>query len=52
LFNLPLGCLFLKRALSENYIEFKIFAWSGLAVALTVAASIPLLFAVGRKVRS
>ena len=52
LFNLPLGCLFLKRALSENYIEFKVFAWSGPAIALTVAASIPLLFAVGRKVRS
>jgi hypothetical protein len=52
LFNLPLGCLFLKRALSENYIEFKVFVWAGPAVALAIVASIPLLFAVGRKVRS
>jgi hypothetical protein len=49
LLNLPLGCLFLKRALSENYIELKVFAWSGPTVALTIAASIPLLLAVGRK---
>jgi len=51
LFNLPLGCLFLKRALSGHYIELKVFAWSGPAVALTIAASIPLLLAIGRKVR-
>ncbi len=52
LFNLPLGCVFLKRALSEGYIQFNVFAWSGPAVALTIVASIPLLFAIGRKVRS
>lgn len=52
LFNLPLGCLFLKRALSANYIEFRTFAWSGPAVVLAIVASIPLLFAVGRKVGS
>ncbi len=52
LFNFPLGCLFLKRALSENFIEFKVFAWSGPAVSLAIVASIPLLFAIGRKVRS
>jgi hypothetical protein len=52
LFNLPLGCLFLKRALSESYIEFKPFIWSGPAVAFAIAASIPILFAVGRRVRS
>ena len=51
LFNLPLGCLFLRRALSEDYVEFRFFAWSGPAVALAIAASIPLLFAIGRKIR-
>jgi hypothetical protein len=51
IFNLPLGCLFLKRALAENFIEFKVLAWAGPVVALAIAASIPLLFAMGRKIR-
>jgi hypothetical protein len=52
LFNLPLGCLLLKRALSENYIELKAFAWAGPVVTLAMVACIPLLFAAGRKVGS
>ena len=51
-FNLPLGSLLLKRALAENYIEFNVFAWAGPAVALAILASIPLLFALGRRVWS
>jgi hypothetical protein len=50
-FNLPLGCLFLKRALAENFIELKVFAWAGPVIAFAIAASIPLLFALGRKIR-
>jgi hypothetical protein len=49
LLNLPLGCLFLGRALSENSIELKVFAWSAPLTALVIAASIPVLFAVGRR---
>jgi hypothetical protein len=52
LFNLPLGGLFLQRALAEGYIEPGVFVWSGPAVALAIAASIPPLFAIGRKLRS
>lgn len=52
LFNLPLGCLFLGRALSENYIQLKILAWSSPLVALTILASIPILFAIGRRTSS
>lgn len=50
-FNLPLGSLFLSRALSEDYIQLKVFAWSGPVVVLAIAASIPLLFAIGRNIR-
>jgi hypothetical protein len=49
-FNLPLGSLLLKRALAEHYIEATVFVWAGPAVALAIAASIPLLFAIGRRV--
>ena len=48
LFNFPLGCFFLERALKENFIEVTVFAWSGPAIALTILASIPLLFVIGR----
>ncbi len=51
-FNLPLGCLFLSRALSENYIEFGVFAWSGPLTALLILASLPILFAAGKRIRS
>ena len=49
LLNLPLGCLFLIRALSENYIQLRLFAWSGPLVALSMLASLPILFAVGKR---
>ena len=50
-FNLPLGCLFLARALSEDFIELEVFVWSAPLVALAIVASIPVLFAVGRKIQ-
>lgn len=48
LFNLPLGGLFLYRALSEGYVQPSAFAWVGPLTALAIAASIPVLFALGR----
>jgi len=50
LLNLPLGCLFLGRALSENYIQLDTFAWSAPLVVLSIVASIPILFRVGRRI--
>ena len=49
LFNFPLGCLFLARALSEDFIQLKVLVWSAPLVALGIVASIPILFAVGRR---
>jgi len=50
LLNLPLGTLYLVRALAERNIEASVFALSGPLVVLTIVASIPLLFALGRKI--
>jgi len=50
LLNLPLGALYLVRALAERNIEARLFAPSGALVVLTIFASIPLLFALGRKI--
>jgi Protein of unknown function with HXXEE motif len=52
LLNLPLGCLLLIRALSENYIQLKVFVWSGPLFALLMLASLPILFAVGKRLRT
>lgn len=46
--NLPLGLIYLSRALSENRIEMAVFYWAGPAVVLGIAASIPVLFFLGR----
>ena len=48
-FNLPLGLLYLSRALSEGRIEIRVFIWAGPVVVLGLLASIPLLFFLGRK---
>ncbi|MDD1622482.1 MAG: HXXEE domain-containing protein [Methylococcaceae bacterium] len=52
LFNLPLGGMFLYRALSEGYVQPMTFAWAGPLTALAILASIPVLFALGRWLRS
>jgi hypothetical protein len=49
LLNLPLGVIYLVKALLERNIEPKIFAWSGPLTVLLILASIPALFLVGRK---
>jgi hypothetical protein len=48
-FNLPLGLLYLSRAFSEGRIELHVFCWSGPIVVAGIAASIPILFFLGRK---
>jgi hypothetical protein len=52
LLNLPLGSLYLCRALSEHSIEPHVFIWSGPLTVLTILASIPALFALARKFHS
>jgi hypothetical protein len=49
LLNLPFGLLYLRQALSEHTIELQVFYWVGPLVVLSILASIPVLFAVGRK---
>lgn len=49
LLNLPLGGLFLYRALTEDFIRPDTFIWVAPLTALVMLASIPILFAVGRK---
>lgn len=49
LLNLPLGGLFLSRALAEGYVEWGTFTWVAPITALAIVASIPVLFAIGRR---
>lgn len=50
LFNLPLGALFLQQALAQGFVVGSRMVWLGPATALLLLVSIPLLFAVGRRV--
>ncbi len=50
LLNLPLGSWFLYRAITEQYVQLSTLAWVAPGTALTIVASIPVLFAAGRKV--
>lgn len=47
--NLPVTIVLLRRAFAEGYVSFPTFAYCGVLVCVTLAASIPLLFAVGKK---
>ena len=49
LFNLPLGLLYLTRALAAQHVKFPTFYWAGPAVVLVMLALLPSLFAIGRK---
>jgi hypothetical protein len=49
LLNLPLGCWFLLRAITEHYVRPELFAWTAPLVALFILASLPLLVAVGKR---
>ncbi len=50
LFNLPLGCIFLTRAVAERYVRLSVFAWVGPLTVVVISGSIPMLFAIGRKI--
>jgi Protein of unknown function with HXXEE motif len=47
--NLPACALLLEHALREQYVEVPTFLWVGPLGVLAVAGSIPLLFAIGRR---
>ena len=49
IFNLPLGVLYLTRALAEQRVSFPTFYWAGPMVVLVLLALLPGLFAVGRR---
>lgn len=49
LLNLPLGGLFPYRPVSEGYAAKGTFAWVAPLSALTLVASMPILFAIGRR---
>jgi hypothetical protein len=49
LLNLPLGGWLVYRSLVEGYVEPRVFLYSGPATVLCLVASIPLLFAIGKK---
>jgi hypothetical protein len=49
LFNFPLGVLYLRQAFAENNVDLQVFYWAGPVVVLSILASIPVLFAVGRR---
>lgn len=49
LFNLPLGLIYLSRALSEHRIELHVFYWAGPVIVVGILSLIPVLFFVGRE---
>ena len=50
LLTLPLGSLYLKEAITGHHIDPGVFVWAGPLTAVLVAASLPLLFMLGRKI--
>lgn len=46
--NLPLGTLYLIRAISDRQVDPGVFAWAGPLVVAGIGGSIPFLFAAGR----
>jgi len=49
LLNLPATILLLRQGFQEGYIHIQRFVWLGPLVVLGILASIPLLFAIGRR---
>jgi len=49
LFNLPVTILLLRQGFQEGYIHIQRFAWAGPLVVAGILASIPVLFAMGRR---
>jgi hypothetical protein len=49
LLNLPFGLLYLLQALAQGHIKPRVFYWAGPVVVVCILASIPVLFAIGRR---
>jgi hypothetical protein len=49
LFNLPLGLLFLQRALDDQFVAWNTLKWAAPLVAFLVLLTIPVLFAIGAR---
>jgi zinc transporter ZupT len=49
LLNLPLGLWYLSQAFEVNNLELRVFLWAGPATVVTIVASLPILFALGRR---
>ena|SRR5262245_17568891 len=49
LLNLPACALLLRGAIGQGYVDEQVFLWAGPLVVLAIAGSIPLLFAIGRR---
>ena len=52
LLNLPLGLLYLSRALAEAHVTLPTFYWAGPAIVLGMLALLPGLFVVGRRLHA
>jgi hypothetical protein len=46
--NLPLGVLFLRRALDDGFVAWGTLVWAAPFVAFLALLSIPVLFAIGK----
>lgn len=49
LLNLPLAACLCRQALGQHWVEAATLAWAAPAVALALAACLPALFALGRR---
>ena len=49
LLNLPVTLFLLYRGFQDGYIHYEQFVWIGPLVVLGIVVSIPLLFAIGRR---
>ncbi|MDR3441318.1 HXXEE domain-containing protein [Telmatospirillum sp.] len=51
-FNVPVASLLLYGAVTQHRIEFVTFAWGGPLTVIAIVSAIPLLFALGRRLRA
>jgi hypothetical protein len=52
LLNLPVSLLLLHRGFQDGYIHSQRFVWAGPLVVVGIMVSIPLLFALGRRLQN
>lgn len=51
LLNLPLGAWYLQRAIANGAVRIQVFGWAGPLVVAALLALLPLLLALGERVR-